>query len=142
MTLDALATRSAAAIAAAALLATLAGSLFWFSRWRHQAADRMACPCRVAIVAPQQPESLIVVVPASVDPRMPIVVPVGHLDPIALAAPATGDLGIVAQRAVVAAAAPRTLWTSLVAAGAPLWFAYLADDALAGLLGQAAAPTT
>lgn len=141
MTLDALQTRSAVAIAAVALLATLAGSIFWFSRWRHHAADRMACPCRVAIAAPQS-EALVIIVPDSVDPRMPILVPTGRMDPIALAAPATGDLGIVARRAAVAVAAPRSLWTTLVAAGAPLWFANLADDALAGLLGQVAAPTT
>jgi hypothetical protein len=139
MTLDALQTRTAVAIAAVALLATLAGSLFWFSRWRHQTADRM--PCRIAIVAPRA-ESLTIIVPDSVDPRMPILVPAGPIDSIAVAAPATGDLGIVARRAVIDVATPRTLWTTLVAAGAPLWFANLADDALSGLLGQAAAPTT
>lgn len=140
MTLDALGTRSAVAIAAVALLATLTGSLLWFSRLRREAAIRNV-PCRVAIVTPQ-PEPLLLVVPDSVDPRMPILVPVGHMDPIALAAPATGDLGIVARREAIEVAAPRTLWTTLVAAGAPLWFANVADDALSGLLGQLAAPTT
>src|SRR5690242_9961680 len=104
MMLDALGTRSAVAIAAVALLATLAGSLFWFSRMRREAAIRIV-PCRVAIVAPQA-EPLVIVLPESVDPQMPILRPAGPVDSaMVVAAPATGDLGIVAQRAVIAAAA-------------------------------------
>jgi hypothetical protein len=108
---------------------------------RREAAIRNV-PCRVAIVT-AQPEPLLLVVPDSVDPRMPILRPAGPVDSaMAVAAPATGDLGIVARREAIEVAAPRTLWTTLVAAGAPLWFANVADDALSGLLGQVAAPTT
>ena len=139
MTLDALRMRPTAAIAGVALLtAALGAGSLWYATSRHAAA----APVTIVEPAPVVIEHMTIVVPARVDPHMAIVAPDRVDAGMALVPPPGACVPNRAGWRVAVAPPAFSVWTSLVAAGAPLWFANLADDVVSGLLAQPTAPTT